>query len=393
MQSEGRVLPKELREASQTPLVKLVKEYRADLLARTSERNAVESVARIKAAIKGTGWRFLVDVTPSSWIAYRATLTQSTKTRRDHQTSVFAFLNWLVRLDHLSRNPLEKVDKISIKGKQVRPVRAFTDDEIHRLLAVAGPRRLAYLFLLYTGLRKGSVKKLVMSDLHLDGPHPCALVCASTMKGGAKLALPLKPELVAEIRRAIPADALPDRPLFYPCFPRKETLSKDLARAGIVTPDAQGRVVHFHAFRKTFQTLGVRSGVNQRSAQAPLAHLDPSLTANVYTDVAALDLHDEVAKLPWFGASEAPKSDVAIDAQNSAQTVEKPDFREILKDLTNLAQDVFSYVDNNVEKWWRCRDLNPGPFSLRTPRLPLCAGIYLAGVTRPTALRRKHVPG
>jgi len=393
MQKEGMVLPKELREAAQTPLAKLVRDYRADLISRTSKRNAAESVARIKAAIAATGWRFLVDVTPSAWVAYRATLKQAAKTRRDYQTSMMAFLNWLVRLDRLPRNPLEKVDRISIKGKQVRPVRAFTDDEIRRLLAVAGPRRFAYLFLLYTGLRKGSVKKLVMSDLHLEEAHSYVLVRASTMKGGAKLALPLKPELVAEIRRVIPADALPDRPLFYRSFPRKETLSKDLARAGIVTPDGQGRVVHFHAFRKTFQTLGVRSGVNQRSAQALLAHSDPSLTANVYTDVAALDLHGEVAKLPWFGAPEAAKDDVVIRAQSSAQTVEKRGLREVLSDLINLAQDVVSSGDNNVENWWRCRDLNPGPFGLRTPRLPLCAGIYLANATRPTALKHQPIPG
>jgi hypothetical protein len=128
--------------------------------------------------------------------------------------------------------------------------------------------------------------------------------------------------------------------VFYRSFPRKETLSKDLARAGIVTPDGQGRVVHFHAFRKTFQTLGVRSGVNQRSAQALLAHSDPSLTANVYTDVAALELHHEVAKLPWFGAPAVAKSDIANDAQTSAQSVEKRGLREVLADLINIAQDV-----------------------------------------------------
>jgi integrase len=393
MEKEGMVLPKELREAAHAPLSQLVGEYQSDLLARTSGRNAFESVARIKAAIEATGWRFLVDVTPSSWVAYRATLKQAAKTRRDYQTSMMAFLNWLVRLDRLPRNPLEKVDRISIKGKQVRPVRAFTDDEIHRLLSVCGPRRFAYLFLLYTGLRKGSAKKLVVSDLHLDGPHPYVLVRASTMKGGAKLALPLKPELVDEIRRVLPADALPDRPVFYRSFPRKETLSKDLARAGIVTPDGQGRVVHFHAFRKTFQTLGVRSGVNQRSAQALLAHSDPSLTANVYTDVAALELHDEVAKLPWFGSPAVAKSHVVNDAQNTVQTVEKRGLREVLADLINIAQDVVSSHDGDVEKWWRCRDLNPGLLGLCAPRLPLCAGVYLAGVTRPTALRRKHVPG
>ena len=45
--------------------------------------------------------------------------------------------------------------------------------------------------------------------------------------------------------------------------------------------------------------MGAVSGVNQRAAQALLGHSDPALTANIYTDVNALQLQDEVAKLPW----------------------------------------------------------------------------------------------
>jgi hypothetical protein len=45
--------------------------------------------------------------------------------------------------------------------------------------------------------------------------------------------------------------------------------------------------VHFHSFRKTWQTLGAGHGVNQRAAQEILGHSDPSPTANVYTDIPA----------------------------------------------------------------------------------------------------------
>ena len=48
-----------------------------------------------------------------------------------------------------------------------------------------------------------------------------------------------------------------------------------------------------HAFRKTWQTLGVRYGINQRAAQEVLGHSDLSLTARARTDVAALALHSE----------------------------------------------------------------------------------------------------
>jgi hypothetical protein len=57
----------------------------------------------------------------------------------------------------------------------------------------------------------------------------------------------------------------------------------------------------------TSQTLGVRSGVNQRSAQEILGHSDANMTAQVYTDVAGLALHDKIAKLPWISA-EKPNS-------------------------------------------------------------------------------------
>ena len=38
----------------------------------------------------------------------------------------------------------------------------------------------------------------------------------------------------------------------------------------------RGRVVHFHSFRKTMQSLGVRYGINQRAAQEMLGHSDAS---------------------------------------------------------------------------------------------------------------------
>ena len=364
MTREGMLLPVDHLAAAKSPLVELLAQYKADLLTRSTARNAAESTARLESVLHGTGWQFLSDVTPSSWVMFRACLTQSAKTRRDYQASVMAFLNWLVRLDRLPRNPLARVDQISIKGKQVRPVRSFTDDEIRRLLAVATPaRRLAYLVLLYTGLRMSSAKKLVLADLHLSGDAPFALVRASTMKGAQKLAMPLKPELAALLRAAIPEGATPDRLLFNRTFPKPETLRKDFARAGIARKDGQGRVVHFHAFRKTFQTLGVRSGVNQRSAQALLAHSDPALTANVYTDVAALELHGEVAKLPWFGSPATPSpvfEGVAGDAQMRTNPTHKRGFRDVLAELIHMAQIVVNEPVDNASEWCGRRESNPG---------------------------------
>jgi hypothetical protein len=67
-----------------------------------------------------------------------------------------------------------------------------------------------------------------------------------------------------------------------------------------------------------------------------LGHSDPSLTAGVYTDVAALQLHSEVAKLPWVGA----QSGVAIDAQKCARIAAPSRFRTLLGELIELAKDI-----------------------------------------------------
>lgn len=88
--------------------------------------------------------------------------------------------------------------------------------------------------------------------------------------------------------------------MFWHCWPTYDWLCSDLERAGIAKKNAMGLVVHFHSFRKTWQTLGARYGINQRAAQEVLGHSDVNMTAKVYTDVPALGLYCEMAKIPWI---------------------------------------------------------------------------------------------
>jgi integrase len=315
------------------PISELLRRYAADLASRITAKHTKGTVNRIKRALAGTGWVWLADVAPSSWVAWRSTLTVSAKTVKEYQVSMQAFMNWLVRMDCAERNPLQKVDKIETRGKMVRPVRSFTDDELRRLLEVAGRRRPAYLVLLYTGLRKREVKRLLWGDLKLDDAKPYLLAREGTTKNKRKRAIPLHPGLVEVLRKLRPSDAADDQVVFHGIFPKRGSLLRDFKRAKIERVDAAGRVVHFHAFRKTFQTLGVRHGINQRSAQELLGHSDPRLTANVYTDVPALGLHAEVSKLPWLGDN-APS-----DAQTDVRAPVRARLLEIFSKLEKLVQD------------------------------------------------------
>ena len=111
-------------------------------------------------------------------------------------------------------NPLAKLDLVDVRGMQVRTSRAFHEDELRRLLAIAGKRRLAYLTLLYTGQRKSEVREFVWGDLHLDGERPYALFREGTTKDKDKRAVPLRLELADELRRAKPEDVSPTRRVF-----------------------------------------------------------------------------------------------------------------------------------------------------------------------------------
>src|SRR6185312_2479325 len=155
---EGIVAPKAIRVAAGTQLVKLVDDYEADLTGRELDAKHVhDTTARLRRMIAETGWKILSDIRPDAFVKWRAGLTCSPKTKKEYHLSAGAFLNWLVGTDRLLVNPLAKVAHVEIRGKQVRPCRAFTEDELRRLFAVAGKRRLAYRMLLYTGQRKSEV--------------------------------------------------------------------------------------------------------------------------------------------------------------------------------------------------------------------------------------------
>jgi hypothetical protein len=65
------------------------------------------------------------------------------------------------------------------------------------------------------------------------------------------------------------------------------------------------------------------------------------LTANVYTDVAALDQHKELVKLPWW-------EDALPDAQKPVRPVVRRGYREVLSELIALAQKAVSEVEAGV---------------------------------------------
>jgi integrase len=126
----------------------------------------------------------------------------SPKTLNEYLNSLSAFLNWMVMQNRIASNPLEKVPKVDIRGRQKKR-RAITQLGLQRLLSVTTPkRRLIYLTAINTGLRLGELRQLVWADVQLDAARPFLAARASTTKNRKEASIPLHPALAAELHPA-----------------------------------------------------------------------------------------------------------------------------------------------------------------------------------------------
>lgn len=320
---EYGLLPKKsFREAAGTAISALVDAYKADLLAQHRAPNHVkESIARVRRVVVACKWHRLRDVNPARFLAWRASYGRAAKTMKEYQVSMNAFFNWLVATERLERNPLARVPMPETRGKSVRPSRALSIEELRALFEAAGERGLAYQVLAYTGQRYSEVAALTWGDINL-GNAPFIRVREDTTKDMDNRAIPLHPGLAEALRAVRPANAPHDMKVFKE-FPTLDMFYTDLKRAKIERKDALGRVVHLHALRKTFQTMGVQAGVNQRAAQEFLGHSDANLTAKIYTDIPAVGLREEMEKLPWWKPENRLSSAAVTNSRKNELLIEK----------------------------------------------------------------------
>jgi integrase len=161
----------------------------------------------------------------------------------------------------------------------------------------------------------------VLLRLQVDGPCPHAVLHAADEKNRRGSNIPLREDLVADIRgwldeklavarmKAIRhgdmvPEALPaDTPVFTVPAGLVRILDRDLALASIPKRDSRGWTVDVHALRHTFGTLLSKGNVAPRTAQAAMRHSSLDLTMNVYTDPQLLDVAGALERLPELGVS------------------------------------------------------------------------------------------
>ena len=244
-EAQGLVAPKAQREAAQESLGRLIAAYQVDLGGRhLVEKHVKNTCARLRRTVAKLRWRRLADIRVDQFVAYRAALKVSAKTRKEYGVSWRAFCRWLVATGRLSASPMASIPRVETRGEAVRTARPFTAVELGRLCAVAPKRARVYRLLALTGMRVNELRRLDWSSVSLS--RGAITLGAEATKDREARVIPLHPALVAEMG-LIASGMRIGR--VVPQWPKRRTFWKDLKAAGIERQGERGRVVHWHSFR------------------------------------------------------------------------------------------------------------------------------------------------
>ena len=170
LERDGLILPKATRDAAQRKLQDHLNDFLGDMRRRgKSEKYLVNLKFRVGWLIGDCNWSVAKDVTADSfqtWLRNHREIKD--KTANDYLEAMRCFFNWLVKLGRAVSNPLLSIEKAKTKEGKADETRALSDDEMLRLLAVAGERKTVYLMAVHTGLRRSELAALRRNDLNLE---------------------------------------------------------------------------------------------------------------------------------------------------------------------------------------------------------------------------------
>ncbi len=368
---EGMIAPRAARDALNKLLPDLIDEFVEDLRRKKRRKDYVRQVKnRLPVLAKACRWRTLRDITPKGLLDWRNTHDEyQPRTLNHFVDAAKAFLNWIEQTYQLE-NPLKRIEKLSVNARYPEGPRAFSGEELTRLLAVPTKWRLLYLFLALTGLRRGESKQLQWRDV-VFGPTPFLRLREEATKSWRADTIPLNSALASELEKARPRHAKPTDRVFRDGVARNSTLKRDLERAGVALVDGLGRPIGFHTFRRSFVTLAHVLGIAPRVVQQLSRHKNADLTNFTYADTDKFDTRGAVEKLGVLINPQAEKyaAKYAHSSGNGRENLSTDGQTEKPNEDAGAAEDVeiesdraslSSIVQHHDEiPWRRGRDSNP----------------------------------
>ena len=198
--------------------------------------------------------------------------------------NLHAFLKWAARNRFVA--PDLKIKKVKVAPK---PVTSLSVQQVKKLITIASKYptlRLRVLLAVTTGLRRGDIEAVHISDIQFDRN------IISTRNRKAKKVMPERPipePIMTELSNYVAKLPEGQERLFPDKFSPKKW---EKVRRAMGLPKLQ-----FHDLRKTFASLLAQKGVSTAVTQRLLEHSSPQLTNDVYTNVDPV-LRQAVSLLP-----------------------------------------------------------------------------------------------
>jgi integrase len=330
-EAAGLIAPKAEREAANKPLKIHLEDWIA-LKERVRDDQYLVGVRnRVLRLIKDCGWKYAKDVKPEDYTRWVSASKLSPKTLNDFLVSIRTLLNWMTKQGRVGFNPLRSLDLLPANEDKRRPRRAFTEEELARLVGKSGERGIVYLVAATTGLRLGELREVEWRDIRLDDASPKIVARAATTKNRKEASLPLHRDVAVQLRAFLAGRKFEaDETVFEPLLRLRGQFKSDLCAAGIPPKDGQGRVVDFHSLRHTFCTNLQRLNVPLRLIMLMMRHSDRRLSDQTYTDTSLLPADETVQMLtvpsgnPSHDLSHIASHDLVPAGQNGSQAVTVP---------------------------------------------------------------------
>ena len=339
-ETAGIIEPKLARDAAQRPLVEHLNDYESDLVTRgragRGGRGARLLKSRLVRLMSNAGWKYAGQITADSFIGWRNDqMKMAARTKNHYLQGMVSFLNWMERVGRIKSNPLKFVGKVDERGQTKRVRRAFTDEELRKLIEGSGLRGIIYFTAARTGLRQEELKQLVWGDVRLDDKTPQIMVRAETAKNKTQEPVCLVPEIVEALKEYRPAHWSAKDLVFPKGIPRASRLKVDAERVGVAYKDEQGRYADFHALRYTWATFMRKHGISDNFARKQMRHQNIKQTDG-YTDEAQLPIYDAIKNLPRLEKYTQIRAQIlGQEGQNVVQRVATGEGTESEKTLVN----------------------------------------------------------
>jgi len=179
--------------------------------------------------------------------------------------------------------------RIKLLKEDERPVKSLTNIQIKKLLSASKPyrtMRMRVLLALGTGLRRGDIESLRVSDIDFENSYITTRSKKTRKSMGSR---PVPVPVMAELKKYVSGLDAEQEKIFDDRF-KQYRWEKIRQKVGLGD-------LKFHDLRKTFGSMLAQNGVSTAVTQRLLEHSSPNLTNKVYTNVDPV-LRHAVEQLP-----------------------------------------------------------------------------------------------